>query len=762
MQVFDDINVIDTTTGKAGSICSMFLGDNGAKVIRIPVGSNSLADDPELATIHRGKELLNLDLDTQYDSFMNFVQKSDILIEDLLPSDPLQEKIGFEALRKNNPQLIHCSITSYGNKGPLKNGFPIADLIKARTGILDSMPGFEEGSTHVAHPLIEVGAGLLATLGLTAGLFQRLSTHSGLKINTSLMAAGLLYMPKAIGERINPRPVKATPVGGGPFYSVYECEDGEWIQLGCIHAGFVDIAATVMGIAEVMTDPKFGDGRSPVNEEAREELFNIVKEVMETKSSIEWAELFESVDVPFAHAESAESAMDNEQVVHNEMVQQLKDPIFGQMLQYGLPIKFSETPGSIKGPRELDSKSNVTFMQSSSWEHKGSLDRSTELPLEGIKVADITNVIAGPTMGRLLADLGADVLKIEPPYGDISRPAGGRYFHALNANKRSISIDAKNEMAKKALQEIVGSCDIMVANMRPGATGRMGLGTETLKTLNPKMIEVHVTAFGWDGPFAKRPGVDPLAQAWMGLQVAQGGEGNPPSFLSPVAPTDYTGGCLGALGAVMALYAREKNGIGQVVNTNLLNAGCLLLAGDFARYENKVPRRLSDKHQNGLSDFHRLYQTLDGYIYVSAERSDLAESFTGLLGLQNSFNKGKEKEHTELGNQIQDVIKLKESAHWVELMGLRNIPCSISIENYELSFFQDEQAFQNNMISKSVLDDGREYAFSHNLIQFPELPIPVIKPTPMLGEHSIEILREFGIEESLIDSMIETGSLITS
>ena len=416
MQVFDDINVIDTTTGKAGSICSMFLGDNGARIIRIPVGSNSLADDPELATIHRGKELLNLDLDTQYDSFMNFVQKSDILIEDLLPSDPLQEKIGFEALRKNNPQLLHCSITSYGNKGPLKDGFPIADLIKARTGILDSMPGFEEGSTHVAHPLIEVGAGLLATLGLTAGLFQRLSTHSGLKINTSLMAAGLLYMPKAIGERINPRPVKATPVGGGPFYSVYECEDGEWIQLGCIHAGFVDIAATVMGIAEVMTDPKFGDGRSPVNEEAREELFNIVKEVMETKSSIEWAELFESVDVPFAHAESAESAMDNEQVVHNEMVQQLKDPIFGQMLQYGLPIKFSETPGSIKGPRELDSKSNVTFMQSSSWEHKGSLDRSTELPLEGIKVADITNVIAGPTMGRLLADLGADVLKIEPPY----------------------------------------------------------------------------------------------------------------------------------------------------------------------------------------------------------------------------------------------------------------------------------------------------------------------------------------------------------
>jgi len=761
MQVFDDINVIDTTTGKAGSICSMFLSDNGAKVIRIPVGSNSIVDDPELATIHRGKEILNLDLETQYDSFVSLVQDTDILIEDLLPSDPLQEKIGFQALRKTNPQLLHCSITSYGNKGPLKNGFPIADLVKARTGILDSMPGFEEGSTHVAHPLIEVGAGLLATLGLTAGLFQRLRTHLGLKINTSLMAAGLLYMPKAMGEKINPRPVKATPVGGGPFYSVYECEDGGWIQLGCIHAGFVDIAATVMGIAEVMTNPKYGDGRSPVNEEAREELFNIVKEVMKTKTSVEWAELFESVDVPFAHAESADAAMDNEQVVHNEMVHEVHDPIYGPMLQYGLPIKFSETPGSIKGPRELGPRSNTKFIQSFHWRHKNPLHQSTNLPLQGIKVADITNVIAGPTMGRLLADLGADVLKIEPPYGDISRPSGGRYFHALNANKRSISIDAKNEIAKKALQRIVGSCDIMVANMRPGATNRMGLGTETLKKLNPKMIEVHVTAFGWDGPFSKRPGVDPLAQAWMGLQVAQGGQGNPPSFLSPVAPTDYTGGCLGALGAVMALYAREKSGMGQVVNTNLLNAGCLLLAGDFARYENKVARRLSDKHQNGLSDFHRLYQTSDGYIYVSAEESDLSERLTKLLGLKNSFIKNERNKHTELGYQIQDVIKLKKSAYWVELFDSNNIPCSISIESYEISFFQDEQAFQNNMIYKSLLDDGSEYAFSHNLIQFPELPIPVIKPTPMLGEHSIEILRDFGIEESLIDAIVKSGSLIT-
>jgi crotonobetainyl-CoA:carnitine CoA-transferase CaiB-like acyl-CoA transferase len=516
-----------------------------------------------------------------------------------------------------------------------------------------------------------------------------------------------------------------------------------------------------MGIPEIMTNPRYGDGRDPVDEEARAELFDIVKNVMKTRPSREWAELFESVDVPFAHAATADAAIENQQVVHNQMVQELIDPIYGPMIQYGLPIKFSNTPGSIKGPRVLNSSSEAILKKSLQIGNDLENDSFSKLPLNGIKVADITNVIAGPTMGRLLADLGADVLKIEPPYGDISRPSSGRYFHALNANKRSISIDAKNEVAQEALQNIVGSCDVMVANLRPGATGRMGLDTETLRKFNPKMIEVHVTAFGWDGPFAKRPGVDPLAQAWMGLQVAQGGEGNPPSFLAPVAPTDYTAGCMGALGAVMALYAKEKNGIGQVVNTNLLNAGCLLLEGDFSRYKDKIQRRISDKSQNGLSDFHRLYQTSDGWIYVSAEDPVSGDALLDVVGLTNRDRNSPRHEHSGLGFQVEEAIKLHSSTYWLELMLSNGIPCAESITAYEVEFFKDEQAIRNDMISKSVLDDGSEYAFSYNLIQFPDLPIPQVKPTPLLGEHSIEILREFGIDESVINTIFQNGSLVT-
>ena len=141
------------------------------------------------------------------------------------------------------------------------------------------------------------------------------------------------------------------------------------------------------------------------------------------------------------------------------------------------------------------------------------------MALSGIRIIDLTRILAGPFCTLMLADMGAEVIKIEPPYGDISRPTNPSYFHALNANKKSLSIDAKDPNGSFALSKVVGKCDVLVANLRPGATDRMGISRERLLELNPLMIESHVSAFGWDGPFAHRPGLDPLAQAWMGLQM---------------------------------------------------------------------------------------------------------------------------------------------------------------------------------------------------------------------------------------------------
>ena len=267
--------------------------------------------------------------------------------------------------------------------------------------------------------------------------------------------------------------------------------------------------------------------------------------------------------------------MENEQEIHNDLLVNIDDPLFGPMVQNGIPLKLSETPGSIIGPRRA-----VLWEQfEGKPEHRKNLspdaERDARLPLKGLRIADITNVIAGPAAGRILGDLGADVLKIEPLTGDFTRGPGAT-FNALNANKRSISIDSKRPDGVAVLREILSGCDALVANLRPGATERMGLGRKVLETINPSIVETHITGFGWDGPLSSRPGMDPLAQAYMGLQDAQGGKGTRPSYLTYLAPCDFTAGAIAALGTVLGLYVVKKGGTGQKIDVDLLSVGSLM------------------------------------------------------------------------------------------------------------------------------------------------------------------------------------------
>ena len=763
MPALDDITIVDLTTSKAGALCTMLLGDNGARIVKIQSDANHPSKiDPEYSILDRGKELYNFGSILNTPEFSEVLCETDVIVDDYGTSKNL---LGYpdDFNFNNNPRLIHCSITAYGSIGPLKDEPPIPDLVKARIGLYESMPGFRSGSTHVIHPISDVGAGLLAALGISASLYSRISSGVGQKLETSLYAGALMYTPMATGKKVQARGVSITAFGGGPFYSVFECEDNKWIQIACIHSGFIDLAAAVMGISDILLDPRFGDGRRPENDQAREDLFNIVKKVMMTRSSKEWATLFESADVPYAIVESSDDAINNEQVIHNGMIHRLNDPILGSMIQYGLPIELSETPGHIKGPRNImpgdfetlsELKASLATHGGVSKKENDQAETKCDLPLSGLRVADITNVIAGPTAGRLMADLGAEVIKIEPPYGDISRPTNPSYFHALNANKKSLSIDAKDPNGSFALSKVVGKCDVLVANLRPGATDRMGISRERLLELNPLMIESHVSAFGWDGPFAHRPGLDPLAQAWMGLQMAQGGESNPPSFLAPVAPTDFTAGALAAFGSVLALIVRDKRHQGQVVRTNLLNAACVIVEGDFSSYDGKKMRRIADKSQNGLHDFHRLYETSNGWVYVSAGSLKLAYKLCEKLGVTNYKERIDQigiESHSSLGVDISEIMITQSNDYWIRFFHTIEIPAAESMKNYGVKFFEDQHPIQNGMVKNVQFDADEAFKFSGELIIFETSAYKPPLASADLGEHSIEILQNAGLEHDFIE-----------
>ncbi|MCI0439382.1 MAG: CoA transferase [Chloroflexi bacterium] len=768
----DGITALDLTEGAAGAQATMHLCDNGARVIRIEHPGTELKRlGPGFAVWNRGKRSAFLDIAADTPAFDKLVASADVLVETFAPSSPYQRIVDYDRLKAINPRLVHCSITAYGREGPLKDEPPIDELVMARMGILSSQPSFRPGPVHVAHPVPSVGAGILAAQGVVASLFWRERTGKGRKVDTSLMAGALLYAPRVAAEKQTNRLFQSTPAGGGPFYSVFECGDGEYIQIGCIHGGFVDLAAAVMGIADIMSNPRYGDGRIPASEEARRELFDIVAGIIKSKPYAEWAEIFEAADVPFARACATAEAFDNPQVRANEMIVELDDPELGRVKQMGLPIKLSGTPGRIGISRALPGHHTRDILSSLPNSVPPQGDGQSEIlepPLKGVRVLEMTNVIAGPTGGKLLADLGAEVIKLESPFGDISRPAGSAYFLYLNSNKRSVSVDTKTREGKEIAQRLAAQADIMFANMRPGAAERMGLGDDVLEKINPGLIQAHVTAFGWTGPFSHRPGVDPLAQAWMGLQRAQGGRENPPVFLAALAPTDFTAGALGALGALMALYVRERTGRTQRVDTNLLNAGALLRGDDFMRYEGKPPARLADKGQHGLCALHRLYETQAGWLYLVAEsenhwlalckalrRDELAsdERFSSL--------EARARNDYALACELSETFRQRGVEDWLLRLKQQGVPCAPSVERHNAAFFLDSHIVASDMIARHEHPTLGWMLLGRSGVRFRDTEDAPTRRTPLLGEHNREALQEIGYASEQIDDFYASGVLKT-
>ena len=770
------ILALDLSTGLAGALATMFLCDNGARVVRVTEpGQPVVRAEPIYALWDRGKEVVTANIASDRGALDRLAASADVVVEDSPPDSTGSAGALLNGLKWNSPRLIHCSITGYGQVGPLAGEPADPDLVLARMGVLASQPSFRDGPIHVMHPVANVGAGLLAAIGIVAALYQREETGRGTKVETSLMAGALLYSPRVRADKLQSRSFRmSSPQGGGPFYSVFECADGEWLQLGCIHSGFVDLAAAVMGIAHEMTDPEFGDGRMPQNEEARLRLFNMVADVMKTRPAAEWQELFEAADVPSARSGTAQEALNDPQILYNDMAMELDDPVFGKTTLAGVPIRLSKTPGRVRGPRPaqavglddvLDSLSSSDVAGSDEQQEQdgAARDDMKSLPLAGVNILEVTNVIAGPIAGRLLADLGAEMIKFESLDGDISRHSGWAGFLFYNANKQSISVNTRTPQGRDVARRLAANADMLLANMRPGATDRMGLDSDSLAELNPELIEAHVTAYGWTGPYAHRPGVDPLAQAITGLQREQGGKG-PPMFLGILAPTDYTAGAMGALGATLALYVRRRYGIVQKMNTNLLSGGIMMGADGFMRAADKPARVLTDGEHYGVSALRRLYHAKDGWLYMAADDErhwgPLCEA-SGIVDLLTDARfqsrESRTANQSALVARLQDAIGSRTVEDVLGALGHAGVPSAPVVGTYDDAFFDQPQPTENGLISHLRHPNLGGLSLAANLVKFSGRSGGVALATPLLGEQTRQILSEAGFSDAEISDLYEAG-----
>jgi len=383
-------------------------------------------------------------------------------------------------------------------------------------------------------------------------------------------------------------------------------------------------------------------------------------------------------------------------------------------------------------------------------------------------VLDLSRVRAGPTCVRQLADWGANVIKIEAPErlepGD---PIGGARhagdFQNLHRNKRSITLDLKSEAGHAVLLRLAKEADVIVENFRPDVKTRLKIGYEVLRAINPRIVYASISGYGQDGPYRERPGFDQIAQGMGGLMSITGLPGQGP-VRAGTAVADISAGLFAALGILVALLEREVSGEGQIVETSLLEAQIFALDFQAARWliDKVVPRQAGNNHPTSIPT--GVYKTKDGHINIATTGQPTWLRFCKAIGAEQ-FVKQPEYESASLRSKNRDALNAeintimgkRTSAEWIDLLNAQGVACGPIYAIDEM--FEDPQVKHLGIITPMQSDNRGLLNVMRQPVSLSRTPSTIARPTPERGEHSEDILAEFGFTQDEIAALRASGAI---
>lgn len=394
-------------------------------------------------------------------------------------------------------------------------------------------------------------------------------------------------------------------------------------------------------------------------------------------------------------------------------------------------------------------------------------------PLEGVRVLDLTRVLAGPFCTMMLLDLGAEVVKVEVPgVGDDSRAFGpfkngqSLYFLNINRGKESVALDLKSAEGKALLIELAKKSDVIVENFRPGTMEKLGLGWETLKAANPRLIYAAVSGFGHTGPDSGRPAYDILVQAMGGVMSITGWPDSPPTRVG-LSMGDITAAIFGSSGILAALYQREKTGLGQKVDVAMLDCQLAILENALVRYQvdGKAPAPLGTRHPT-ITPF-QAFRAADAWFVVAVGNDALWKTFCAavkradlLADPRFATNGDRTKHYEDLIPELERLFAAKDAGEWLALLEAAGVPAA-PVNSVD-KVMMDRQLIARNMFV--TVDDPAAgvVTIPGNPIKMESVPESPTRPrAPALGEHTDAVLKSvLGLDEAAVAELRAKGVVV--
>ncbi len=789
--------MLDLSWGIAGPITTMMLADGGADVTRIESARRAIRSPAQAGyrVWQRGKRSAIVDLRSAdgLDDFRRLASTADLVVDSFSATTMARLGLSHPSWPRRTRASITCSISGYGSQGRDRDRPGYDGLVAARTGLLfdqrgrrgtamefiagrpgplpefDAPEGLQRGTDRRGPifprtPWPSIGAAYLATLGVAAALRAREVTGVGQHVETSLLEGALAAVCLNWQRVENPdAPLYwMWPTDSRSIEGLFECADGRWVHHWTVRPNWVLTAAEGDELRATPGDDAYRDDPDRISMEpdgmlTGNFLYPLLVEAFKKFPSDEWVAAGEAAGMGVALVRSPAEALADPSFLADGCVVEVEDPEVGPIRHLGPILEFSATPARVRGPAPrsgqhtdevlADSRSGVLAGEPESG--SDARDQALAHPLAGIRVLDLGLGVAGPFAGRVLADLGADVIKVHALHDTYW--AGTHMGLGTNRGKRSIALNLKDPRGRAALEQLIETADVLTTNWRPGAAARLGIDYESLRQRYPRLI--HCNTRGYErGPRSDLPGTDQSSAALTGAEWEDGAcdAGNPPLW-SRSSMGDTGNALLAAIAITSALYHRERTGEGQAVSTSIVNAG--LLATSYAWiHQDGSPADWGhvDGEQHGLGPFYRLYECDEGsWLFLAAAEPEHRKRLADLVGRARAGHRPAD----EVAALLETRFVERSAIDWCAALDDAGVPAERVNETFCRELFDDPEARELGRITETWAGAVGRFEDPGLLVHHDGTPGVVQRGPCMCGEHTREILRDLGYEEAEIDDM---------